>query len=113
MRTDLKVQRFIAIVIIHHHRFIIFIIILKTSAALKMATTMQGPLVLGATTTGLKYFIFAIVVISIVIFRSPFFGVWLWARHLFSSLHSFVAVSPTPTLEDSVSVRVICLFPDP
>ena len=49
----------------------------------------------------------------LLLLRSPFFRGCVWARHLFSSLHSFVAVSPTPTSEDSVSVRVICLFPDP
>ena len=31
----------------------------------------------------------------------------------FSSLHSFVAVSPSPTSEECVSVHGICLFPDP
>ena len=54
-----------------------------------------------------------VVVVVVVVVAFPIFRGCVWARHLFSSLHSFVAVSPTPTSEDSVSVRVICLFPDP
>ena len=38
--------------------------------------------------------------VVVVVVAFPIFRGYVWARHLFSSLHSFVAVSPTPSSED-------------